>query len=108
MSLTDGSKAIWHSRDLLRVNQISHILGKWSDACRHCLSCLGSNLACLIASNRGAAPHGLCSAESPDQIIVFQHALHRVSQGNRDCQWQAFGDSNNLQGDKIQTSWTMR
>lgn len=52
--------------------------------------------ACLVGADRGRTAHRLGCTQAPDEVVVAQHALHRIGEGDRDCKWQAFRDRDNL------------
>jgi len=53
--------------------------------------------ACFVGADGGGTPHGLRGTQPSHQVVVLQHALHRVGQSYRHGQGQALWDSHHLQ-----------
>ena len=53
-----------------------------------------SQCACFIRTNVVCSSHGLAGGHFPDQIVVIEHFLGGVSQGQGHSQRQAFWNSN--------------
>lgn len=45
---------------------------------------------CLVCANGGCAAHGLCSSQVAYEVVVCQHAFHRVGQRNCHSQGKPF------------------
>jgi hypothetical protein len=56
----------------------------------------------LVGADGSGSSHCLAGREMPHKVLVDEHLLHRVGEGNGDCQGQALGHGHDDNGDGIE------
>ncbi len=95
-------------------NQKFHeVADKAGDMIKHCTNNVAAGATkligstCLVCADGGRAAHGLCSSQVAHEIVVCQHAFHRVGQRYCHSQRKPFWYGHHLGNAQVQALFDM-